>query len=79
MPTYQRSVLGHLGLRGIPGTIFSCAGCWTYGNANRKLASALPVQMTYKALVESFTDCKDARRAAWVLDEMQEMLVRMYA
>lgn len=35
--------------------------------------------MTYKALIEAFTDCKDARRAAWVLDEMREMLVCMRA
>lgn len=31
--------------------------------------------MTYKALIEAFADCKDAERAAWVLDEMRDMQV----
>lgn len=34
------------------------------------------MQLTYKALLEAFADCKDAERAAWALDEMREMQVQ---
>ncbi|CAM9180861.1 unnamed protein product [Ectocarpus sp. 4 AP-2014] len=60
--------------------IRTCARCSKSDEAVFLYASQLrmtivPTEMTYKALVEAFTDCKDARRAAWVLDEMREMLV----
>lgn len=42
------------------------------GNTERSGAFA---QVTYKALLEAFADCKDAKRAAWILDEMREMQV----
>lgn len=45
------------------------------GDTKRSGASS---QVTYKALLEAFADCKDAERAAWVLDEMLEMQVHAY-
>eukprot|EP00903_Cladosiphon_okamuranus_P009597 g9136.t1 len=58
--------------------IRTCARCSksdeaVYLYANQLRMTVVPSKVTYKALLEAFADCKDAERAAWVLDEMREM------